>query len=72
MGEASTSKPVDQWSPSQPLCPHLRPVGGQVLMTEGRDLLGDLGVDSCDMERNLRKDGKKMGQTIQCVRSLIS
>lgn len=38
MGEASMSKPVDQWSPSQPLYPHLVPVGGQISMAERTDL----------------------------------
>lgn len=57
------SQPVDQWSPSQPLYPHLVPVGGQVSMAERTDLRGNLGVAGCEIERNLRKDGRKMGET---------
>lgn len=62
MGEASMSKPVDQWSPSQPLYPHLVPVGGQVSMAERTDLQEGLGVAGCEIKRNLRKDGGRWGK----------
>lgn len=56
LGVAINSQPVDQWSPSQPLCPFLAAVAGQCSMSERRHPCGDLGVAGCV----LRKDGMKI------------